>query len=196
MADLKKLPIGIQTFSKIREGNYLYIDKTKIAYELINDYQYVFLSRPRRFGKSLFLDTLRNIFEGNQEFFEGLAIYDKWDWRIKHPVIKISWDGRNRSIADLENNTKRFLKDNQERLGIVCDTSLDAPNCFYELIKRAYEKHSQQVVILIDEYDKPILDVIEDVEQAKEHREYIKGLYSIIKECDEYIRFAFLTGVS
>jgi hypothetical protein len=193
---LKKLPIGIQTFRKIREEDYLYIDKTDIAYELINSYSYSFLSRPRRFGKSLFLDTLRNIFEGNKELFEGLAIYDKWDWDVKYPVIKISWDGRNRSIEDLKSNTRSFIKDNQRRLNIVCDEPLDNPTCFKELIQKAYAKHKQQVVILIDEYDKPILDVIEDVEQAKEHREYIKGLYSTIKGCDEYVKFAFLTGVS
>ncbi len=84
---MKKLPIGIQTFSQIREENYIYIDKTKEAFDLITNYKYAFLSRPRRFGKSLFLDTLRNIFEGNKEFFEGLYIYDKWDWSKKYPVI-------------------------------------------------------------------------------------------------------------
>ena len=98
---MKKLPIGIQTFSEIRKENYLYIDKTKEAYNLINSYKYSFLSRPRRFGKSLFLDTLRNIFEGNKELFKGLWIYDKWNWEEKYPVIKISWDGRNRNIEDL-----------------------------------------------------------------------------------------------
>jgi len=193
---MKKLPIGIQTFSEIIKGNYLYIDKTEEAYNLIDSYKYSFLSRPRRFGKSLFLDTFRNIFEGKKELFEGLYIYDKWNWEEKYPVIKISWDGRNRSIEDLRENTRSFINDNQERLGVVCETSLDRPTCFKELIQKTYKKYNQQVVILIDEYDKPILDVIEDKEQAKEHREYIKGLYSIIKGCDEYIKFAFLTGVS
>jgi len=193
---LKKLPIGIQTFSEIRKKDYLYIDKTDIAYTLIDSYKYSFLSRPRRFGKSLFLDTLRNIFEGNKELFEGLAIYDKWDWDVKYPVIKISWDGRNRSIEDLKENTRSFIRDNQRRLDIVCDEPLDNPTCLKELIQKAYEKYNQQVVVLIDEYDKPILDVIEDIEQAKEHREIIKRLYSVIKSNDEYIRFAFLTGVS
>jgi len=194
--ELKRLPIGIQTFKNIREGDYLYIDKTEIAYTLIESYKYSFLSRPRRFGKSLFLDTLKNIFEGNKELFEGLAIYDKWDWSVKYPVIKISWDGRNRSIEDLQSNTKTFIKENQERLGVVCESSLEDPSCFHELILKTFKKYNQQVVILIDEYDKPILDVIEDAEQAKEHREYIKGLYSIIKGCDAYVKFAFLTGVS
>ena len=164
--------------------------------EVIENYTYAFLSRPRRFGKSLFLDTLRNIFEGKRELFEGLYIYDKWDWSIKYPVIKISWEGRNRSIEDLQLNTKRFIRDNQEKLGVRCEAPLEHPTCFAELIKETYKKYNQKVVVLIDEYDKPILDVIEDKEQAKEHREYVKGLYSTLKGVDEYIRFAFLTGVS
>ena len=86
---MKKLPIGIQTFSKIRTGNYLYIDKTKIAYDLIENNEYVFLSRPRRFGKSLFVDTLQSLFQGEKELFEGLFVFDKWDWEKKYPVIKI-----------------------------------------------------------------------------------------------------------
>ena len=99
---LQKLPIGIQTFSHIREDNYIYIDKTKEALDLITNYKYAFLSRPLRFGKSLFLDTLRNIFEGKKEYFKDLYIYDKWDWSKKYPVIKISWDGKLRDIEDLE----------------------------------------------------------------------------------------------
>ena len=193
---LQKLPIGIQTFSKIREDNYIYIDKTKEAYELITNYQYAFLSRPRRFGKSLFLDTLRNIFEGKKELFKDLYIYDKWDWSKKYPVIKISWDGKLRDIEDLEYTLKNSLKENQKKLGIECEEFNHLPTCFKELILRAYEKYNQRVVVLIDEYDKPILDVIEDKEEAKKHREYIKGLYSILKGSDEFIQFAFLTGVS
>jgi len=193
---LQKLPIGIQTFSQIREDNYIYIDKTKEAYELITNYKYAFLSRPRRFGKSLFLDTLRNIFEGKKEFFEGLYIYDKWDWSKKYPVIKISWGGKLRTIEDLEQKLRETLLDNQKRLGIECENDISLPICFERLIKEAYSKYKQRVVVLIDEYDKPILDVIEDINQAREHREYIKGLYSILKESDEYLQFAFLTGVS
>jgi len=190
-----KLPIGIQTFSEIRKENYIYVDKTKEALEIINNYKYVFLSRPRRFGKSLFLDTLKNIFEGNKELFKGLYIYDKWDFNIKYPVIKISWDGKLRSIKDLENILLTILNENQEKLGIKCE-SKNATICFRELIIKASKRYNQRVVVLIDEYDKPILDVIEDINKAKEHREYIKGLYSVLKGVDEYIKFVFLTGVS
>ncbi|ADR18651.1 ATP-binding protein [Calditerrivibrio nitroreducens] len=193
---MKKLPIGIQTFSKIREEGYTYIDKTEEAFELVNNFTYVFLSRPRRFGKSLFVDTLKELFEGNKKLFEGLYIYDKWNWDEKYPVIKISWDGKNRSIKDLEANLRETLLENQKRLNIKCDDDLDLVICFRRLITEAAEKYNQKVVILIDEYDKPILDVIDDIEQAKEHREYLKGLYSVLKGVDAYIRFAFLTGVS
>ncbi|MBZ4642472.1 MAG: AAA-ATPase [Deferribacteraceae bacterium] len=196
MQKLKKLPIGIQTFKEIIEDGYVYIDKTEEALKLTEEYKYVFLSRPRRFGKSLFLDTLKELFEGNKKLFEGLYIYDKWNWEEKYPVIKISWDGKNRSIKDLESTLRETLLENQRRLNINCEDDLDLVICFRRLITMASEKYGQKVVVLIDEYDKPILDVIEDTEQAKEHREYIKGLYSVLKGVDAYIKFAFLTGVS
>lgn len=193
---MKKLPIGIQTFKSIIQENYLYIDKTDFAFDLIQNYTYAFLSRPRRFGKSLFLDTLHNIFEGNKELFKGLYIYDKWDFSVKYPVIKISWGGLLRSVEDIQMTLKGVLKENQKRIEINCEEEKHLPSCFRELIIRAYERYGQKVVILIDEYDKPILDNIDNVDVAKEVREYIKGLYSVIKESDAYIRFAFLTGVS
>jgi hypothetical protein len=193
---MKKLPIGIQTFSEIINGNYLYIDKTEYACNLIENYKYIFLSRPRRFGKSLFLDTLKAIFEGRKELFEGLYIYDKWDWSKKYPVIKISWAGNFQSLEGLESSAYENFRKNQVRLGIECKNENDAASCFAELIEMSYKKYNEKVVILIDEYDKPILDVIENIEQAKINREFIKGLYSIIKDNDAYIRFAFLTGVS
>ena len=191
-----KLPIGIQTFDKIRRENYIYIDKTKEAYELINDYTYAFLARPRRFGKSLFIDTLKNLFEAKKELFEGLYIYDKWDWSKKYPVIKIDWAGDLRTSDSLKGRAFDIFRYNQERLGITCENTKNPSSRFDELIKRTYQKHNQRVVILVDEYDKPILDVIENKEQAIENREFLKGLYSIIKANDEYIKFCFLTGVS
>jgi hypothetical protein len=193
---MKKLPIGIQTFKEIIEDDYIYIDKTQDALKLIDSYKYSFLSRPRRFGKSLFLDTLKNIFEGNKKLFEGLYIYDKWDWERTYPVIKISWDGNLQTTKDVELKAKEFLRDNSNRLGIDCDNTLSVAVCFERLIKETYEKYNQKVVILIDEYDRPILDTIDNKEQSKINREFIKGLYSVIKGADEYIKFAFLTGVS
>ncbi len=192
---LQKLPIGIQTFSKIREENYIYIDKTKEALELIENYSYVFLSRPRRFGKSLFLDTLEELFSGNKTLFEGLYIYDKYDFEA-HPVIKISWAGDLQTLDGVKERAFDVFRENQEKLEIDCNATSSPSSCFDALIKEASKKYNQKVVILIDEYDKPILDVIEDEKQAKIHREFMKGLYSIIKENDKYIRFVFLTGVS
>ena len=116
--NLKKLPIGISTLKKIIEDDYLYIDKTKEAYELISNQKYAFLSRPRRFGKSLFLDTLKEIFEGNKKLFEGLYIEDKWDWTNRYPVIRISFSGDMRSTHRLKDVMLSILKDNQENVKI------------------------------------------------------------------------------
>lgn len=194
---LQKLPIGIQTFSKIREDNYIYIDKTDIALDIIENYQYVFLSRPRRFGKSLFLDTLRNIFEAKKEYFKGLAIEPKWDWSVSYPVILISFaGGKIENRASLDNRIIKIIKENQNSLGLICDDENDTAGCFRELILKAYEKYNQKVVVLIDEYDKPILDNIEKPDIAKEVRDGLVNFYSVIKASDEFLRFAFLTGVS
>lgn len=194
---LKKLPIGIQTFSKIREDDFIYIDKTAMALELINTYQYVFLSRPRRFGKSLFLDTLRNIFEGNQHYFAGLAIENQWDWDIRYPVIQISFaEGKLKSLQDLEDKFEEIFIINQQRLGITCQFDARDRRCFSELIRKAHAKYNQKVVVLVDEYDKPILDNITDTAVAKQIRDGLVNFYSVIKGSDEFLRFAFLTGVS
>ncbi|MFZ4526831.1 MAG: AAA family ATPase, partial [Chlorobium sp.] len=117
---MQMLPVGIQTFRTIIEDDYLYIDKTEIARSLIEKYRYVFLSRPRRFGKSLFLDTLKNIFEGNRELFQGLLIEDQWNWEVKYPVIQISFSGGINSKADLEEDLIQILDANEERLGLEC----------------------------------------------------------------------------
>jgi hypothetical protein len=196
---MKNLPIGIQTFQKIRdkEKNYIYIDKTELALNLLQKEGQYFLSRPRRFGKSLFLDTLKDIFEGKKELFEGLYIYDKWNWETTYPVIKISFGlGVVKSTKDLDRRIMSIIKENQKRLGIACETIDDSSGCLRELIISAYEKYNQRVVILIDEYDKPILDNITDKETSREIRDGLKNIYSVIKDSDQYVKFAFLTGVS
>jgi len=194
---LKKLPIGIQTFSKIVEDNHVYIDKTEIAYNLIKKGTYYFLSRPRRFGKSLFLDTLKNIFQGNKDLFKGLYIHNKWDFTTTYPVIKISFGaGVHNETNGLDKTLRYRLKDIAEDYNIECENLEDTRECFAILIKSIYKKYNQKVVILIDEYDKPILDNITNTTLAKEMRDKLKNFYSVIKDSDEYIKFVFITGVS
>lgn len=192
---LQKLPIGIQTFKDIRDENYLYIDKTDIAYDIIDNYRYVFLSRPRRFGKSLFMDTIHNIFEGNKELFSDLAIEDKWEWDTKYPVIKIAF-GKVRSCEQLKESIFDNLEKNEKRLELKCKNIRDYAVCFSDLIQTASETYNQKVVILIDEYDKPILDNVDNLEVAMRNREILSRLYTEIKNADAFIKFAMLTGVS
>ncbi len=191
---MRKLPIGISTLSQIIENNYVYIDKTREALDLIESYRYAFLSRPRRFGKSLFLDTLAEILSGNKDLFKGLYIHDKCDFS-SHPIIRISFGG-NRSVEELKAEIISSLLDNEERLQVTCRDSSDYAICFKELIQCVYNKYQNGVVILVDEYDKAILDNLDQMEVARECREIVKRLYSQMKECDRYIRFAFLTGIS
>lgn len=191
----KKLPIGIQTFSEIRTENYYYADKTDFCLKLAQG-KYYFLSRPRRFGKSLLIDTIGELFSGNQTLFEGLYIYDKWDWSVKYPVIRISFGGgviENR--IDLEEKIQEQLNNAQKDLNIPC-TENSKRACFAELIRNAHEKTGQRVVILVDEYDKPILDNLQKPEIAKEIRDGLRNFYSVIKDSDAHVKFAMLTGVS
>ncbi|QEN05602.1 hypothetical protein EW093_13055 [Thiospirochaeta perfilievii] len=190
---MTKLPTGIQTFSKIREDNYAYVDKTRDIYNLINNGTYYFLSRPRRFGKSLLIDTISELFKGSKEYFKGLFIYDKWDWSIKYPVIKINFAaGTVRTPETLNSKINFILEDNCKRLGINYNKNID----LYHLIQSAHEKYGQKVVVLVDEYDKPIIDAIKNKVVAAENREILGDFYSAIKASDEYVKFTMLTGVS
>ncbi|PIX16572.1 AAA family ATPase, partial [Candidatus Desantisbacteria bacterium CG_4_8_14_3_um_filter_40_12] len=193
---MQKLPIGIQTFEKIITENYCYIDKTRIIHELINNGTYFFLSRPRRFGKSLLIDTIKGLFEGREELFKGLWIEDKWDFSRKYPVIKIDFgEGVSKSREELRKKIDETLKINQEQLGVKCEFETISGR-FREIITKSAKKYNQRAVILIDEYDKPILDNIEEPVIAQEMREELKNLYSVLKSTDAYIKFVMLTGVS
>lgn len=193
----KKLPIGISTLRTILEEDYLYIDKTKLAQNIIENGQYYFLSRPRRFGKSLFLDTLRTIFSGDGDFFKDLYIGQNGYKFEKHPVIRISFNnGDFSSKESFEQTIYQILDFNQRALGIDCPKDFNMPGCFARLIEEAYKKYDKKVVILVDEYDKPILDNIENKEEATKRREELKNFYSVIKGADEYLKFVFITGVS
>ncbi|MCF8168918.1 MAG: AAA family ATPase, partial [Rhodoferax sp.] len=192
----KKLPIGIQTFREIREEGYYYVDKSALAVQLVEQGKYYFLSRPRRFGKSLFLDTLKELFEGNQALFKGLAAEDRWDWTIKYPVLRISFGGGVLgSVVDLNQSIDEQLTTLEEQFSFAAEYT-DYRSRFKRLILRLAQASGQRVVILVDEYDKPILDRIEDPAIALQLREALKDLYSVIKDSDAHVKFAFLTGVS
>jgi hypothetical protein len=194
---MKKLPIGIQTFSEMISEGYYYVDKTAFAHSLIENGKYYFLSRPRRFGKSLFLDTLKELFEGRRDYFKELYIDDKWDWTISYPVLHISFGGGVlQSRAELDRRIRDILRVNRERLAINCPDVEDITGCFGEMIRRAHAASGKRVVILVDEYDKPILDNISDSDTARVMREGLRNFYSVIKDLDAHIRFVFLTGVS
>ena len=193
---MKKLPIGIQTFQNIITENYCYVDKTQYVSRLVDEGKYYFLSRPRRFGKSLFLSTLKSAFSGQKELFQGLFLERHWDWEQKWPVIHISFGaGVCRSIEDIRISFDEILYDHTQEYGIsLVKKSLKGK--FAELIYLLSQQENQQVVILVDEYDKPILDNISDTQTAVEIREELKNIYSVIKDSDPYIKFVFITGVS
>ena len=190
------LPIGIQTFKKIRSGGFYYVDKTPLAWSLAQKAGYYFLSRPRRFGKSLFIDTLKELFEGNEALFQGLFIHDQWDWTVRHPVIQISFGGGNvRNAQGLAQMIHKQLGRHEQRFNLPARYP-DARSRLSDLIERVHEASGQPVVILVDEYDKPILDNLDNASVAQTMREDLKDLYSVIKDADAHLRFAFLTGVS
>ncbi len=194
---MKKLPIGIQTFSKIIEDDCYYVDKTKIIAELAEKGSYYFLSRPRRFGKSLFLDTIKEAFEGNEKLFQGLYLERNWNWKKKHPVIRIDFGGGIlRNAKELEQKIGEILRSNAKRHQIDKMENLSLSGIFEELIQTLHQKYSEKVVVLVDEYDKPILDNITDKEVARDMRDGLRNLYSVIKGADAFIKFVFITGVS
>ncbi|MCX7999186.1 MAG: AAA family ATPase, partial [Leptospiraceae bacterium] len=192
---MKKLPIGIQTFREIITENYYYADKTKLIPSLLNG-KYYFLSRPRRFGKSLFLDTLREAFLGHKKYFQGLYLENYWDWSKSYPVIRIDFgSGVIKKAEVLEKVIHEILNEhaNQETIHLKNET---ISGRFRELIIALNKKYSERVVILVDEYDKPILDNITETDTALQMREGLRNLYSVIKSADAFIKFVFITGVS
>nr|WP_038055397.1 AAA family ATPase [Thermodesulfobacterium hydrogeniphilum] len=197
---MKKLPIGIQSFEVIRTERYYYVDKSPFVEKLANEGKYFFLSRPRRFGKSLFLDTLRQAFLGRKELFTGLYLENHWDWSKKYPVIYISFGAgvvksKEELIETIFFILRRFTEDYEVELAEKLYNKRFEKR-FEELILKLYRKYNQKVVVLIDEYDKPILDNIENPEIAIEMRECLKNFYSVLKDADPYLKFVFITGVS
>ena len=188
----KLLPIGIQSFKTLIENNYLYIDKTKNIHNLITTGKYYFLSRPRRFGKSLLISILKEIFSGNKEFFKGLWIYDKIEWE-QYQVIKIDFSRIDYKNQNLNVALGKELNEIAKAKSIELKTEI-LKEKFRELIEQLSKKN--KVVLLIDEYDKPIIDYIDDIKEANKNRDILKNFYSTIKPMDEYLKFVFLAGVS
>ena len=192
---MKRLPIGIQTFRDIVQHDYLYVDKTEKIFGLVRNPKGVyFFSRPRRFGKSLLISTLNEIFEGEKDLFKGLWIYKAdYEWE-KHPVVRIDFSKKKvENRDDLKGFILHQLRNIAKRYGILLERD-EYDEAFDELLTKL--SGINKVVVLIDEYDKPIIDNIENKDLAIELREILKGFYTIIKACDEYIRFVLLTGVS
>ena len=191
-----KYPIGIQNFEDLRRNCYAYVDKTNFVYKLADEGKYYFLSRPRRFGKSLFLSTLEAYFQGKKELFEGLAIYDmEKEWK-KYPIFHIDLNTANfREKDSLYIVLNDYLTAWENKYG-ARESEATLALRFKGVIARAAEKEGCGVVILVDEYDKPILQTLSDPELQAEHRAQLKAFYSVLKTQDRYIKFAFLTGVT
>ena len=193
----RRYPVGIQTFSEIREGKYLYIDKTEMVYRITHaNAKYFFLSRPRRFGKSLLTSTLRSYFEGRKELFKGLAIEQLEKEWTEYPVLHFDMSkSKHNDKASLNRYLLRQLSENEKKFGI---TSLDEdPNLRLDnLITSVFEQTGKKVVVLIDEYDAPLLDVVHEDRDLPVLRNVMRNFYSPLKACDPYLRFVFLTGIT
>ena len=202
----RKLPIGIQSFKDLREKNFLYVDKTAYLSRLVNNSKVYFLSRPRRFGKSLFLSTLAAYFLGQKELFKDLYIEqaeeeqaareNRTPW-LEYPVLYLDFNTGQYELTGALDETLSYFLDTEEPRYNLQKSGLSHAKRFTSLIKAAYQQTGKQVVILVDEYDKPLLQTMGVSAELNEHyRNTLKAFYSVIKTCDQYIRFAFLTGVT
>ncbi len=196
----RQLPIGLQAFRALRESGCYYVDKTSLIRNLVEGGRYYFLSRPRRFGKSLLVDTLQELFEGRQDLFRGLAIHDYWDWSIQHPVVRLSFGGQYHDPREIEGDIIEQLESVERHYDLApAQASNTAPRRLRNILDRLHHQTDREVVVLVDEYDKPILDVIEQPEQAERalaNRDYLRGFYGIIKDSARHVRFVLVTGVS
>ena len=193
---MKDLPIGIQTFKKMRENDYVYVDKTQFVYNIAQKESNSFLSRPRRFGKSLLLETFRELFLGHEALFKGLWIHDKWDWSKTYPVIHLSFDKMDYRDLGLDKAISYELKRWAKKYNVTF-TSDSYKTQFQELLIGIYEKEGK-IVLLVDEYDKPIIDYLEksEIPQSLTNQKIMKNFYSVLKGSEAYLRFFFIAGVS
>jgi hypothetical protein len=195
---MKKLPIGISDFKKLRTEDFIYVDKTQYIYKLITEGGgYYFLSRPRRFGKSLLISTVEYLSKGEKELFKNLYIYDKWNWEEIYPVIRIDFgDTQVRNGGELEKELKAIIIETGKVYSYEYNEEYTINRNLRLLIEKIYEVSKKQMIILIDEYDKPILDNMEKKKEVEKIRETLKGFYTTLKGLDKYIRFMLITGVS
>ena len=192
-----RLPIGIRHFRTLREQDFYYVDKTPLIRRLLGEGRFYFLSRPRRFGKSLLLDTLKSLFEGHEALFRGLDIHSHWDWSIDHPVVRISFGGKYNEPGDIDGDIIEQLESLERKHDLApALTSDTGSRRLRNILDRLHHATGRQVVVLVDEYDKPILDVLHDPDLATANRDFLRGFYDIIKDCAEHVRFVFVTGVS
>ena len=194
----RKLPIGIQDFRTIREqDDFYYVDKTELIGSLIENGRFYFLSRPRRFGKSLLLSTIGSLFKAEASLFEGLSIHQHWDWSVSHPVVRLSFGGYYNHPSAIDEDVTVQIKSTERRNELTPALDLNSgPARLRDLLERLHDTTGRQVVVLVDEYDKPILDALEDPELAKANRDYLRGLYGTIKDCADHVRFVFVTGIT
>ena len=194
---IRRLPIGMQSFRRLRATDSYYVDKTPLTRELIERGDHYFLSRPRRFGKSLLLSTLESLFKGNESLFRGLDIHEHWDWSTTHPVVWLSFGGKYGDPDEIEGEIIEQLESTERQYDLAPAPASDTgPRRLRNILDRLHIRTGQQVVVLVDEYDKPILDVLDDLDLARANRDYLRGFYGIIKDCAEHVRFVFVTGVS
>ncbi len=192
----QRLPIGIQNFRTIRSEGFYYVDKTPLVRRLVDEGRHYFLSRPRRFGKSLLLDTLRSLFACDEPLFRGLDIHPHWDWSAPHPVVRLSFDGKYNEPGEIERNVLTQLELIERNAGLPPASCTTGPERLLDLLDRLHTTAGRPAVVLVDEYDKPILDVLHDPELARANRDWLRGFYGIVKGSAEHVRFVFVTGVS
>ena len=190
----RRLPIGIRTLQQIREGGCYYVDKTAHIRRLVDEGAHYFLSRPRSFGKSLFLDTIKELFEGNQTLFEGSVIHDDWDWSVRHPVVRLSFgDATFPNESALASMVADQLGAIENEAAILAAPT-GAPERFRHVIRTLREHTGQRVVVLVDDFDRPVLDALNDPGVARANRDFLCGFGAVVKDCDADVRFTLFTG--
>ncbi|MCY4226931.1 MAG: AAA family ATPase [Gammaproteobacteria bacterium] len=191
------MPTGYQSFPNLRNEGCYYVDKTPLIREMIRQGRFYFLSRPRRFGKSLLVSTLKELFEGNEPLFKGLDIHPHWDWSVRHPVVRLSFGGGVDTTADLEKNVLNQLYNIEEVFRLESLPPAEtAPERLQNILRRLHRTTGRQVVVLVDEYDRPVLNVLEDDEKARANRDKLRNLYSVLKDSEDHIHFVFVTGIT